>query len=151
MNLQFTILHAMWPRKWRHWFFYVQAICSVIFLWILNLCPLDRDSSGKPEGQILEKANMVVHVCLNHFFGYNDHVTILFISDGKLYATIRTSTKTWTVGAPGLRTGEWQTIDVSWHPEIGKKNIINNYTLLVKLSMKIHNPFGISKGNNSNS
>lgn len=47
--------------------------------------------------------------------------TLICCRDGKLYATVRTSTQTWTVAAPGFKTGEWQIVDVSWHPEIGNK------------------------------
>ena len=47
------------------------------------------------------------------------HAVLLIFRDGKLYATVRTATKTWTVAAPGFKTGEWQIVDVSWHPEIG--------------------------------
>ena len=49
---------------------------------------------------------------------------VIYFRDGKLYATVRTDTKTWTVAAPGFKSGEWQIVDVSWHPEVGQYNSI---------------------------
>jgi len=52
----------------------------------------------------------------------------LFYRDGRLYSTVRTRDKTWTVAAPGFQVGEWQNVDVSWHPEIG--TIVYTYTTI---------------------
>ncbi|XP_053386148.1 uncharacterized protein LOC123539409 isoform X3 [Mercenaria mercenaria] len=63
---------------------------------------------------------------LTNMYYLDSYPVSIFYRDGKLYATIRTSTKTWTVAAPGFKTGEWQVVDVSWHPEVGLTMYVND-------------------------
>ncbi|KAL4216896.1 neuroligin protein binding [Mactra antiquata] len=63
---------------------------------------------------------------LNNMYFLDSYPVSVFYRDGNMYATIRTSTKTWSVGAPGLKTGEWQTVDISWHPEVGLTMFVND-------------------------
>ncbi|XP_052814372.1 uncharacterized protein LOC128241470 isoform X5 [Mya arenaria] len=49
----------------------------------------------------------------------------VFYSDGRLYATVRAGRNTWTAGYPGFKSDTWQTVDISWHPEIGLTLLID--------------------------
>lgn len=49
----------------------------------------------------------------------------LYYKDGRLQATARTSTKSWTVNTPAFSAGKWQLVELSWHPTNGLTLYLN--------------------------
>lgn len=57
----------------------------------------------------------------------------VYYRDGKLWATARTPTMSWTTSTPDFIAGEWQLVEVTWQPQRG-----NHVLLYVKYSIRYH-------------
>ncbi|XP_056012893.1 uncharacterized protein LOC125678424 isoform X7 [Ostrea edulis] len=59
----------------------------------------------------------------------------VYYRDGKLWATARTPTMSWTTSTPDFIAGEWQLVEITWQPQRG-------LTLLVDGKEESHQTFG---------
>ncbi|XP_062614011.1 uncharacterized protein LOC134275752 isoform X2 [Saccostrea cucullata] len=59
----------------------------------------------------------------------------VYYRDGKLWATARTPTMSWTTSTPDFIAGEWQLVEITWQPQRG-------ISLLVDGQEKSHQTFG---------
>lgn len=50
----------------------------------------------------------------------------VYYRDGKLWATARTPTMSWTTSTPDFIAGEWQLVEITWQPQRGAELYLYN-------------------------
>ena len=71
---------------------------------------------------------------LDNMYFFDSFPLSVYYRGGKLYATARTPTKSWTVSSSDFKAGEWQLVEVTWQPQRGKlllSDILVAWLLLV--------------------
>lgn len=72
-----------------------------------------------PQGFTMRMA-MRPETLVNNMYFLDSFPLSIYYRDGKLFATVRTPIKSWTVSTPGIKPTEWQDIEITWHPEAGE-------------------------------
>lgn len=62
----------------------------------------------------------------------------VYYRDGKLWATARTPTMSWTTSTPDFIAGEWQLVEITWQPQRGEESYFYNVPSIYKYIYNIY-------------